>query len=85
MINTLTGVLALLITVLTVTTSFAQCTNANAIYVTPGGNGNGTSTNPASFTGALQMFRNDTTRPIIMSGGDYAFYNTIVLPSGINI
>ena len=65
--------------------TLAQCTSGNAIYVTPNGNGSGTTASPASLANALTIFANDTTRPIYLSSGDYAIYKTLVLPSGLHL
>ena len=74
------------VTLTLVKTSFAQCTSADAIYVTPNGTGGGTAANPANLANALLIYQGNNTRStILMAGGDYDIYGTLSLPSGISI
>ncbi len=63
----------------------SQCTIANAIYVTPGGTGNGSAASPTNLLSALANYNSTTAYPIIMAGGDYNIYNTIKLPTAVHI
>lgn len=65
---------------------WAQCTNPNAIYVVPNGTGNGSAASPTNLPNAISIHNNNPARDkIIMSGGAYTFFNTVNIPSNINI
>ena len=68
-------------------TSSAQCTNPpNAIYVVPNGGGNGSAASPTNLESAITIHNNNPARNLIlMSGGNYHFFNTIKIPSNITI
>jgi len=87
MISIFRKIIAIFIAVFTMCNFLvAQCISNNAIYVTPNGVGTGSPTNPANLLDALLMYEfNPVRNKIILSGGDYYFYATIQIPSGINI
>jgi len=79
-------ILLALITIAASKVALSQCSVANAIYVAPNATGTGTAVNPTGLETAFTIHNADTTRKqIFMAGGEYNFYNTIQVPSGVSI